>query len=129
MGRIPKKPHEVLFDGLQTDLKGLLMRFISTESVRYEEFTKIWRALNFPVIFYGIKNDEQLRTFTSEAFAMSASSLVPPHDLQTRICSMYMLYALYHTQLCTPKLKLQEKVLRRFVGLVITTIAIIIDQK
>eukprot|EP00057_Strongylocentrotus_purpuratus_P000904 XP_001186470.3 PREDICTED: snRNA-activating protein complex subunit 1 [Strongylocentrotus purpuratus] len=107
MGRVPKKPHEALFDGLQTDLKGLIIRFIATESVRYEEFTKIWRALNFPLIFYGIKSDQLLRTFTSEAYALTASSLVSPHDLQTRICAMYMLYALYHTQPCSPKLKIR----------------------
>ena len=38
-------------EGLDLDVNALIMRFIATDSVRYEEFAKVWRDLNYPLIF------------------------------------------------------------------------------
>uniref|UniRef100_UPI00398EF377 snRNA-activating protein complex subunit 1b isoform X2 n=1 Tax=Pristiophorus japonicus TaxID=55135 RepID=UPI00398EF377 len=65
--------------GLKTDLERLLLHFQQTESVRYEEFSAIWRDMKFSTIFY----------------------------FQIRFGGLYLLYGLYNTQLCQPKEKIR----------------------
>ncbi|XP_071494723.1 snRNA-activating protein complex subunit 1-like [Diadema antillarum] len=108
MGRHKKPTSLGLTQGLQRDVDGLLARFINSQSVRYEEFSRIWRELNFPLIFCGLKNSTTERTFAGEVFFIALKYLLPPTDLQRKIFGMYLLYGIYYTQPCKPPMKLHK---------------------
>lgn len=40
--------------GLQTDCEALLSRFQETDSVRFEDFTELWRSMKFGTIFWWV---------------------------------------------------------------------------
>lgn len=40
--------------GLQTDCEALLSRFQETDSVRFEDFTELWRNMKFGTIFWWV---------------------------------------------------------------------------
>ncbi|XP_072348067.1 snRNA-activating protein complex subunit 1b [Scyliorhinus torazame] len=93
--------------GLKTDFENLLLRFQQTESVRYEEFSVIWRDMKFSTIFYGKMGITDGRKFTKEALALASQYFFPPYSFQIRFGGLYLLYGLYNTQLCQPKEKIR----------------------
>ncbi|XP_067848014.1 snRNA-activating protein complex subunit 1b [Heptranchias perlo] len=93
--------------GLKTDFERLLLRFQQTESVRYEEFSAIWRDMKFSTIFYGKMGKIDSRKFTREALALASQYFFPPYSFQIRFGGLYLLYGLYNTQLCKPKQKIR----------------------
>ncbi|XP_072890335.1 snRNA-activating protein complex subunit 1-like [Hemitrygon akajei] len=93
--------------GLKTDYERLLLRFQQTESVRYEEFSVIWRDMKFSTIFYGKMGKIDRRTFAKEALALASRYFFPPYSFQIRLGGLYLLYGLYNTQLCQPKEKIR----------------------
>lgn len=93
--------------GLKTDFERLLLRFQQTESVRYEEFSAIWREMKFSTIFYGKMGKTDSRKFTKEALATAGRYFSPPYSFQIRFGGLYLLYGLYNTQLCQPKEKIR----------------------
>ncbi|XP_067894880.1 snRNA-activating protein complex subunit 1b [Heterodontus francisci] len=93
--------------GLKTDFERLLLRFQQTESVRYEEFSTIWRDMKFSTIFYGKMGITDGRKFTREALALASQYFFPPYSFQIRFGGLYLLYGLYNTQLCQPKEKIR----------------------
>ncbi|XP_036438506.1 snRNA-activating protein complex subunit 1a [Colossoma macropomum] len=90
----------------KTDCEELLGRFQLTESVRYEEFAAIWRAMDFSSVFYGITTHQEKRAFTRLAFATVYDYFLPPYSFQIRAGALYTLYGLYHAQLSLPKEKI-----------------------
>lgn len=40
--------------GLQADCEALLSRFQETDSVRFEDFTELWRSMKFGTIFWWV---------------------------------------------------------------------------
>ncbi|KAI5108428.1 snRNA-activating protein complex subunit 1, partial [Silurus meridionalis] len=88
---------------LKTDCEDLLGRFQATASVRFEEFSAIWREKKFSNIFYGILEPSEKKVFTRLALSVAAPYLFPPHSFQIRVGGLYLLYSLYNTQLNTPK--------------------------
>ncbi|XP_069772364.1 snRNA-activating protein complex subunit 1b [Narcine bancroftii] len=93
--------------GLKTDFERLLLRFQQTESVRYEEFSAIWRDMKLSTIFYGKMGKVDSRKFTREALALASRYFFPPYSFQIRLGGLYLLYGLYNTQLCQPKEKIR----------------------
>ncbi|XP_038631342.1 snRNA-activating protein complex subunit 1b [Scyliorhinus canicula] len=93
--------------GLKTDFENLLLRFQQTESVRYEEFSTIWRDMKFSTIFYGKMGITDGRKFTKAALALASQYFFPPYSFQIRFGGLYLLYGLYNTQLCQPKEKIR----------------------
>ncbi|XP_048394134.1 snRNA-activating protein complex subunit 1b [Stegostoma tigrinum] len=93
--------------GLKTDFERLLLRFQQTESVRYEEFSAIWRDMKFSTIFYGKTGKNDGRKFTREALTLASQYFFPPYSFQIRFGGLYLLYGLYNTQLCQPKEKIR----------------------
>ncbi|XP_070606851.1 LOW QUALITY PROTEIN: snRNA-activating protein complex subunit 1 [Erythrolamprus reginae] len=93
--------------GLRTDCEALLTRFQQIESIRFEDFTALWRQNRFDTIFYGkIRTPEQIK-FTKEALALVWPYVLPPYTFQIRVGALYLLYGLYNTQLCQPKQKIR----------------------
>ncbi|XP_072424453.1 snRNA-activating protein complex subunit 1-like [Chiloscyllium punctatum] len=93
--------------GLKNDFERLLLRFQQTESVRYEEFSAIWRDMKFSTIFYGKMGKNDGRKFTREALILASQYFFPPYSFQIRFGGLYLLYGLYYTQLCQPKEKIR----------------------
>ncbi|KAM4690622.1 snRNA-activating protein complex subunit 1 isoform 3-T3 [Rhinophrynus dorsalis] len=94
------------FPGLKVDCETLLSRFQETDSVRFEEFSAIWRDMKFSQIFFGGMRDLERNKFTREAFSVATLYFLPPYTFQIRVGALYLLYGLYNTQLCQPKQKL-----------------------
>ncbi|KAG2457465.1 snRNA-activating protein complex subunit 1b isoform X1 [Polypterus senegalus] len=92
---------------LKNDCKTLLSRFQQTESVRYEEFSAIWRDMKFSTIFYGKMHPTEMRSFTKEVLSIGTYYFFPPYSFQIRVGGLYLLYGLYHSQLCDPKEKIR----------------------
>uniref|UniRef100_H2ZI60 snRNA-activating protein complex subunit 1 n=1 Tax=Ciona savignyi TaxID=51511 RepID=H2ZI60_CIOSA len=93
--------------GLKSDVEDLLHKFVETESLRYEEFSKLWRAANFSLVHAGRAGLREKREFMDEAFKIVLKFTLPPHNLQVRVGAVYTLYALYHTQRQQPKTKVR----------------------
>ncbi|KAK3573668.1 hypothetical protein QTP86_030114 [Hemibagrus guttatus] len=88
---------------LKRDCEDLLGRFQATSSVRFEEFSAIWRELKFSAIFYGILEHSEKKVFARLALTVASPYLLPPYSFQIRVGGLYLLYSLYSTQLNTPK--------------------------
>ncbi|XP_003472550.2 snRNA-activating protein complex subunit 1 [Cavia porcellus] len=93
--------------GLQTDCELLLSRFQEMDSVRFEDFTELWRKMKFGTIFCGKMRNLEKNTFTKEALALAWRYFLPPYTFQIRVGALYLLYGLYNTQLCQPKQKIR----------------------
>ncbi|XP_036700309.1 snRNA-activating protein complex subunit 1 isoform X2 [Balaenoptera musculus] len=96
--------------GLQADCEALLSRFQEMDSVRFEDFTDLWRSMKFGTIFCGRMRNLEKNTFTKEALALAWRYFLPPYTFQIRVCALYLLYGLYNTQLCEPKQKIRVAV-------------------
>ncbi|XP_059229323.1 snRNA-activating protein complex subunit 1 isoform X2 [Mustela nigripes] len=99
--------------GLQTDCEALLSRFQETDSVRFEDFTELWRSMKFGTIFCGRMRNLEKNKFTKEAIALAWQYFLPPYTFQIRVGALYLLYGLYNTQLCQPKQKLSYRMKKK----------------
>ncbi|XP_020014073.2 snRNA-activating protein complex subunit 1 isoform X2 [Castor canadensis] len=93
--------------GLQTDCEALLSRFQEIDSVRFEDFTELWRSMKFGTIFCGKMRNLEKNMFTKEALALAWRYFLPPYTFQIRVGALYLLYGLYNSQLCQPKQKIR----------------------
>ncbi|XP_060022903.1 snRNA-activating protein complex subunit 1 [Lagenorhynchus albirostris] len=96
--------------GLKADCEALLSRFQEMDSVRFEDFTDLWRSMKFGTIFCGRMRNLEKNAFTKEALALAWRYFLPPYTFQIRVCALYLLYGLYNTQLCQPKQKIRVAV-------------------
>ncbi|XP_005986470.1 snRNA-activating protein complex subunit 1b [Latimeria chalumnae] len=92
---------------LKTDYEALLSRFQQLDTIRYEEFTAIWREMKFSTIFCGKIGNMEKNKFTREALSIASEYFLPPYTFQIRVGSLYLLYGLYNTQPCQPKQKIR----------------------
>ncbi|XP_029454011.1 snRNA-activating protein complex subunit 1 [Rhinatrema bivittatum] len=95
------------FPGLKTDCETLLGRFQESASVRFEEFSAIWKEMKFSTIFYGKTGQLEKNKFTKEALSVACLHFLPPFTFQIRVGALYLLYGLYNAQLCQPKQKIR----------------------
>ncbi|KAK9956361.1 hypothetical protein ABG768_014099 [Culter alburnus] len=102
-----KKPCEYYWAPFKSDCEELLGRFQQTETVRYEEFSAIWREMDFSSVFFGTHSDHESRSFTRLTFTIAHSYVLPPYSFQIRVGGLYMIYGLYNTQLVWPKEKIR----------------------
>ncbi|XP_074146410.1 snRNA-activating protein complex subunit 1 isoform X1 [Sminthopsis crassicaudata] len=93
--------------GLHSDFETLLTRFQETDSVRFEDFTALWRDMKFHTIFYGRTRHMEKNKFTKEALSLAWKYFLPPYTFQIRVGALYLMYGLYNTQLCQPKQKIR----------------------
>ena len=91
--------------GFRSDVETLLSNFIDTDSVRFEDFSRIYKEMSFSLIFY-LLEDEELIIFTETAYSITRSFLQPKFQFQVRVGALYLLYALYSQQPLTGKLEL-----------------------
>ncbi|XP_056282468.1 snRNA-activating protein complex subunit 1b [Pseudoliparis swirei] len=89
-------------NNVKSDCTELLSRFQTTDSVRFQIFSKIWREMQFSEIFYGGINQKERRDFSRLALDTAYSFFMPPYSFQIRVGGLYLLYSLYRCQLCSP---------------------------
>ena len=101
--------HQILLPycatGVKTDIETLLSRFTETQSVRYEEFAKVWREMQMPLIFYGRQDMRDLWLFVEELFSIALNYVLPPYSFQVRVGGLYIMYGLFFKQPNDPKIK------------------------
>ncbi|CAM9783760.1 unnamed protein product [Lampetra planeri] len=93
--------------GSRGDCEQLLDRFRRTDSVRYEDFAAVWRDMNFSLIHHGFVKDQDRKEFTEELILLASQYMSPIYSFQVRVGALYLLYAIYHTQLCQPRRKIR----------------------
>lgn len=105
MPRLPPSYSDFFFAPLTGDVEELLARFQHTDSVRYAVFSSIWREMRFSHVFSGIDNMGEMKRFCRVAFATAVKYFLPPYSYQIRVGGLYLMFALYHSQLATPRVK------------------------
>nr|CAB3266424.1 snRNA-activating protein complex subunit 1-like [Phallusia mammillata] len=93
--------------GLQSDVEALLQKFVDTNSIRYEDFSKLWRESNFSLVHAGRQGLREKRIFVEEAFKTILKFIQPPFSLQVRVGALYTLYGIYHSQRLNPKVRVR----------------------
>ncbi|XP_053545080.1 snRNA-activating protein complex subunit 1 [Bombina bombina] len=104
---MPNQQESLSFPVLKVDIETLLGRFQEVDSVRFEDFSEIWRDMKFSTIFYGGMRSVEMNRFTREALSVACFYFLPPYTFQIRVGALYLLYGLYSTQLCQPKQKIR----------------------
>lgn len=108
-----KMPHlrpfySEFFDSpLTEDVEELLARFQQTDSVRYEEFSAIWREMGLSDVFLGFGRVSGLKTFSRITLATAMKYFLPPYSYQIRVGGLYLMFGFYHTQLAVPPVKIR----------------------
>ncbi|TNN67130.1 snRNA-activating protein complex subunit 1 [Liparis tanakae] len=98
---------DVFFGPLTEDVEELLARFQQTESVRFEDFSAIWREMAFSDVFRGMPSVSEMKRFCRVALATAAKYFLPPYSYQIRVGGLYLLFGLYHAQLASPRVKIR----------------------
>ncbi|EDO29027.1 predicted protein [Nematostella vectensis] len=94
-------------DGMIDDCRLLLSRFESHSTVRFEIFSQIWKEMNFSFIHCGRKDFNGRIQIVDYLYRVVSSYLSSSCTFQYRVGALYCLYAIYHTQLCKPKIKIR----------------------
>lgn len=105
----PKKlPYSDFFDETLTrDVEELLSRFQGADSVRYSDFSLIWREMRFADVFLGICRSGEAKSFTRVSLATATKYFLPPYSFQIRVGGLYLMFAFYHTQLVVPPVNIR----------------------
>ncbi|XP_035525371.1 snRNA-activating protein complex subunit 1-like [Morone saxatilis] len=98
---------DIFYDPLTEDVEQLLARFQQTDSVRYEEFSAIWRDMGLSDVFLGIARVGELKRFCRITLATAVKYFLPPYSYQIRVGGLYLMFAFYHTQLAVPPLNIR----------------------
>ncbi|XP_034036849.1 snRNA-activating protein complex subunit 1-like [Thalassophryne amazonica] len=92
---------------LTEDVEELLSHFQQIDSVRFEEFSAIWREMAFSDMFLGIPSTGEMKRFCRVTLATAVKYFLPPYSYQIRVGGLYLLYGFYHLQLSVPPLKIR----------------------
>lgn len=105
----PKKlPYSDFFDETLTrDVEELLSRFQGADSVRYSDFSLIWREMRFADVFLGICRSGEAKSFTRVSLATAMKYFLPPYSFQIRVGGLYLMFGFYHTQLVVPPVNIR----------------------
>ncbi|KAI8777741.1 uncharacterized protein LOC106072603 [Biomphalaria glabrata] len=113
------KPRKRIFDdsgndfsylptiGVRTDFKRLMNDYIKLKTVRYEEFSKLWREKKMEYLYIGRSSDREAREFVEEIMLIALEYFLPPYQFQVRVGGLYLLYGLYEIQPIIPKVKIR----------------------
>lgn len=81
--------------GLQYDIEKLLTTFVETDSVRFQDFSKIWRNLNMSRIVNGRVTHNDYRVILEDAYRICLIFITSQYNEQVRIGALYTLYSFY----------------------------------
>ncbi len=94
-------------DPLTEDVEELLARFQQTDSVRFEDFSAIWREMGLSNVYVGITYMSEQKRFTRITLATAMKYFLPPYSYQIRAGGLYLMFGFYHTQLAVPRVKIR----------------------
>ncbi|XP_067932469.1 snRNA-activating protein complex subunit 1-like [Watersipora subatra] len=92
--------------GIKEDFSSFIHHFTERNTLRYEDFAELWKELGMPYLFAGRK-DYELRETVGCALAIAVHFFNFGTNNQTKICSIYLLYAVYETQGLYPKARIR----------------------
>uniref|UniRef100_UPI0037E94AAB snRNA-activating protein complex subunit 1-like n=1 Tax=Semicossyphus pulcher TaxID=241346 RepID=UPI0037E94AAB len=107
MPRVQPFYAEFFYSPLTEDVEELLGRFQQTDSVRYQDFSAIWREMCFSDVFLGIHRAGELKRFCRITLATALKYFLPPYSYQIRVGGLYLMFAFYHTQLAFPPVQIR----------------------
>lgn len=91
---------------LTEDVEDLLARFQQTDSVRFQEFSSLWRDRSFSEVFLGLSSGD-LKRFSRICMSTAVRFFMPPHSYQVRVGGLYLMFGFYHTQRTCPPVKIR----------------------
>ncbi|KAI4798138.1 hypothetical protein KUCAC02_022267 [Chaenocephalus aceratus] len=95
------------YDPLTEDVEELLARFQQSDSIRYEYFSAAWRQMGFSDVFIGIVSMAEQKRFSRVTLATAVKYFLPPYSYQIRVGGLYLMFALYNTQLAVPRVPIR----------------------
>ncbi|KAM9795595.1 snRNA-activating protein complex subunit 1-like [Neosynchiropus ocellatus] len=95
-------PSDCVYDSLAEDVEELLGRFQQTESIRFKDFSAIWREMSFSDVFVGLTSMSEAKRFSMVAMATSLKYFLPPYSFQIRVGGLYLMFGFYETQQSCP---------------------------
>ncbi|XP_053179668.1 snRNA-activating protein complex subunit 1-like [Scomber japonicus] len=104
---LPPIYSDFFFQPLTEDVEELLARFQQADTVRYEEFSAIWRQMGFSDVFRGITNIGEMRRFCRVALNTAVKYFMPPYSYQIRVGGLYLMFGFYNTQLAIPPVRIR----------------------
>ncbi|XP_008289441.1 snRNA-activating protein complex subunit 1-like [Stegastes partitus] len=107
MPRVPRIYSDVFDELLTEDVEELLGRFQHSGSIRYKVFAGIWRHMCFSDVFRGMPGLAELKRFCRVTLATAVKYFLPPFSYQIRVGGLYLMFAFYHTQLCSPPVRIR----------------------
>lgn len=93
--------------GFATDMNALKEKFASANSVCFKDFSRLWREMQFSLIFCGRKDVRESRLFVEEIVPIILRLWHPTCTYEEKVFALYMLYAVYATQPLVPKTKIR----------------------
>uniref|UniRef100_A0A8C2ZEY9 snRNA-activating protein complex subunit 1 n=1 Tax=Cyclopterus lumpus TaxID=8103 RepID=A0A8C2ZEY9_CYCLU len=102
-----RKAAPFFFGPLTEDVEELLARFQQTDSVRFEDFSAVWREMGFSDVFRGMPSVSETKRFSRVALATAVKFFLPPYSYQIRVGGLYLMFGLYHAQLASPHQKIR----------------------
>uniref|UniRef100_A0A668SU79 Small nuclear RNA activating complex, polypeptide 1b n=1 Tax=Oreochromis aureus TaxID=47969 RepID=A0A668SU79_OREAU len=102
MPRLPCIYSDFFYGPLTEDVEELLGRFQQIDSVRYEDFSALWREMGFSDLFIGTINAGELKRLCRVTLATAVKYFLPPYSYQIRVGGLYLMFGFYHTQLAEP---------------------------
>lgn len=103
-------PYQPLIHGVNYDVTSLLSQtvalFDETGTLRISHFTKIWRKMNFGLIFHGRQGFRELTEFTEDLLKIVKSYTLKHNKMGIRAAAIYLWYTLYFKQPTRPKVRL-----------------------
>lgn len=100
-------PVEEELSAYTTDLSRLFTDFDSAKTLRFEDFSKRWRKLNFSYVHCGKKSAGDRYQGTERLLRCISGFFTPETQDIYRIAAIYAAYSVYYTQICRPKVKIR----------------------
>ncbi|KAM7389371.1 hypothetical protein PAMP_023355 [Pampus punctatissimus] len=107
MPRPPPVYSDFFDESLTEDVEELLARFQQSDSVRYIEFSAIWRQMGFTDVFRGITSMGEMKRFCRITLATAMKYFLPPYSYQIRVGGLYLMFGFYYTQPAVPPLRIR----------------------
>lgn len=107
MPRLAPVYSEFFYSPLTEDVEELLARFQQTDSVRYEQFSAIWREMGLSDVFLGIIRVAEMKRFVRIALATAVKYFLPPYSYQIRVGGLNLMFGFYHIQPTVPPVNIR----------------------
>lgn len=96
-----------LVAGFQTDCNKFLDKFAQTNSVRFEQFQKVWQDMKFSLVFSLRPSEKERIMFTEECLQIALRICLHSESFQQRVGGLYLLYGIFSTQPLVPKVMIR----------------------